>query len=115
VHEAGLMQAALDLATDAARRVGASAVRRVVLRVGAMSGVDSDALRFAFDALAPGALGPAAVLEVEEIPARCRCPGCGGEFEPDDVVFRCPACGTIGSELLRGGELELARVEVDVP
>ena len=81
MHESGLMQSA-DLAADYARRAGAGDIRRVVLRVGALSGVEPDALRFAFESLAPGTPAAGAALELEE------------------------AAGT---------ELELARIEVDVP
>jgi hydrogenase nickel incorporation protein HypA/HybF len=66
MHEAGLMQSALDLAADHARRAGAGNIRRVVLRVGALSGVEPDALRFAFEAMAPGTPAAGAVLELEE-------------------------------------------------
>jgi hydrogenase nickel incorporation protein HypA/HybF len=65
MHEAGLIQSALDLAADHARRAGAGTIRRVVLRVGAFSGVEPDALRFAFEALAPGTPAAGAALELE--------------------------------------------------
>jgi hydrogenase nickel incorporation protein HypA/HybF len=61
------MQTALELACDEAQRAGAVGVRRVVLRVGAASGVVLDALRFAFDALSPGTLADGAALEIEEV------------------------------------------------
>src|SRR5689334_18841157 len=69
VHEAGMMQTALEAAFDEARRAGAARVRRLVLRVGTESGVAPDALRFAFDALAPGTLADGAALDVEELAA----------------------------------------------
>jgi Zn finger protein HypA/HybF involved in hydrogenase expression len=69
VHEAGLMQTALEAACNEARRVGAIYVRRLVLRVGADAGVMPTALRFAFEALSPGTLAEGAKLDVEELTA----------------------------------------------
>jgi len=115
MHEAGLMQTALDLACDRARQAGGVAVRRLVLRVGADAGVEPDALRFAFEALAPGTPAGAAVLDIEVVPARTRCPGCDRGFEPDGPLLACPACGVIAGGLSSGQELELVRIEVSVP
>lgn len=67
MHEAGLMQTALEAACDEARRAGAVGVRRIVLRVGAESGVVPEALRFAFEALAVGTLADGATLDIEEL------------------------------------------------
>lgn len=65
MHEAGLMQTALDMAFDEARRVGAVKVRRLVLRIGSDAGIMPDALHFAFEALSKGTLADGASLEME--------------------------------------------------
>jgi hydrogenase nickel incorporation protein HypA/HybF len=67
MHEAGLMQTALEMACEEARRAGAVAVRRIVLRVGTDSGVVPDALRFAFDALSADTPAAGATLDVDEV------------------------------------------------
>jgi hydrogenase nickel incorporation protein HypA/HybF len=112
MHEAGLAQTALELACSEAQRAGASAIRRIVLRVGRFAGVEPEALRFAYEALVTGTPAAGAMLELETVAARCRCAACGGVFEPLDAVFVCPACGALDAQWLAGRELELARVEV---
>jgi len=66
MHEAGLMQTALEMACEEARLAGAIRVQRLVLSIGAGSGVEPDALRFAFDALSVGSLADGATLEFED-------------------------------------------------
>lgn len=112
MHEVGLMTQTLDLAASLARAQGATTIHRVVLRVGALAAVDADALRFAFDVAAAGSMADGAVLEIDEVPARCACSRCHREFEPPGPIWKCPDCGEAASRLSQGDELELATVEM---
>jgi hydrogenase nickel incorporation protein HypA/HybF len=112
VHEAGLAAAALELAADHARRRGAMRVHRLTLRVGDLSGVVPEALRFALEALSAGTPAEGAVFDIEVVTVECHCPACDRPFRPADVVYACPACGRISSDVRRGHELELVSLEV---
>ena len=100
------------MAVERATQAGASRIQRLCLRVGAMSGVVPDALRFAFDVVCQGTAAEGAVLEIEHVPAVCWCPNCQSEFECLDFVNECPRCHELSGDLRRGTELELANVEV---
>lgn len=96
-----------------AREHEATQVHRIVLRVGALSGVEPDALRFAFEAVIKGTPAANADLDLETVPARGRCADCDLEFDvQSDFIFTCPKCGRISGELVQGRELELARIEM---
>lgn len=112
MHEVGLMLSALELAAAEARRQGASRIHRLTLRVGALAGVEPDALAFAFDVASAGTPAEGATFAVEGVPVVCYCSGCQSEFRPADAVFRCPACGELSADVRRGRELELASLEV---
>jgi hydrogenase nickel incorporation protein HypA/HybF len=112
MHEAGLMQTALDMAFDQARIAGATRIHQVRLRVGQLSGVVPNALRMAFAAAIPGTAADGAELIVDEIAVRCQCEECGEEYCPEDVVYLCSNCGAINSLIQAGRELELASLEV---
>jgi len=84
----------------------------VMLRVGRLSGVDPDALAFAFEVVMAGGISQGATLKLEVVPTQCRCDGCGQRFEPVDVIFACPICGELSAHVLRGRELELTGLEV---
>jgi hydrogenase nickel incorporation protein HypA/HybF len=112
MHEVGLIMDAIEMATAYARQQGASTIHRIVLRVGAYSGVDAEALRFAFESASADTAAENADLQIEAVAARCRCEPCRMEFEPASPIFVCPQCGTVAPEMVQGGELELATLEV---
>lgn len=113
MHELGIAAEALQQTLDHAARAGASRVSRIVLRVGLFSGVDPEALRFAFSAVLPGTPAEGAEVEITTIAAVGHCPDCGKDFSPAaDLLFECPECGRISTTIVQGRELELSRLEV---
>ena len=107
------MESALALVQQEAATHQARQVERIVLRVGALAGVDAAALQFAFDVVARGTLAERATLEIDAVPATAFCSTCQREFSPDrGFIFACPTCGELGGEIRRGRELELSRIEM---
>lgn len=112
MHELGIMESALDAIRGQAALHGATRVTRIVLRIGALAGVDVDALRFAYEALAPGGPADGATLEIEQVPARAWCRRCDAEFGAGrGLVFQCPFCHEYSGEIRAGRELGIARLE----
>ena len=110
------MESALDAIRHQAVKHGATRVSKIVLRIGALSGVDLDALRFAYDALAPSSIAAGAALEIESVPARARCASCGTEFGVErGFIFQCPKCGEYSGDIKAGKELGIARLEFPNP
>ena len=112
MHELALMEELHHIALAAAAAQGANRIHAVKLRVGRLSGVDPDALAFAFEVVMAGGISKGARLELEVVPTVCRCGGCGQRFEPVDVVFACPCCGELSADVLGGRELEMTGLEV---
>jgi hydrogenase nickel incorporation protein HypA/HybF len=112
MHELALMEELQRIALATAAAQGAQRIHTVMLRVGRLSGVDPDALAFAFEVVMAGGIGQGATLELEVVPTQCRCGGCGQRFEPVDVIFACPICGELSAHVLRGRELELTGLEL---
>jgi hydrogenase nickel incorporation protein HypA/HybF len=113
MHELSIASAALQQALEQTRRAGAARVARIVLRVGAISGVDVEALRFAFTAILPGTAAEGALLDIEPVAAIATCPECRSDFSAGaDFLFACPACGRLSTAIKQGRELDLTRLEV---
>lgn len=106
------MRDALDLAVAEANKAGAARVHRMRLRVGVLSGVVPEALRFAFEALSPGSPAEGARLDLDPVSAVYWCEPCGREFTAPDILDPCPGCGNTAATLRCGLELELTSVEV---
>ncbi len=112
MHEVGIIESTLDVVRREAARHGAAAVTRVVLRIGALSGAEPDALRFAFEAVRPGTVAADAELEIELVPARAHCAACAADFTVEHgFLCACPRCDALSGDLRAGRELELARLE----
>ncbi len=113
MHELGIAESALALALTEARKAGAARIQRIVIRVGALSGVDPEALRFGFTAVLPGTAAEGAELQIDPVAALAYCQGCQQDFAPDTVhFFECPRCGRLSGTLKQGRELDLVRLEM---
>jgi hydrogenase nickel incorporation protein HypA/HybF len=112
MHEIGLMQAALSVALDYAQTQGAQQIHRLQLQVGELSGVDPDALAFAFDVVSNGTLAEKAELELIAIPVSCYCSSCQQMFHPSDWVYECPCCHQLSADIRQGRALELTSLEI---
>ena len=112
MHEVGIMESALAAVRDEAAKHGATRVSRIVLRIGMLTGVDHEALRFAYEALTPATLADGAVLEIESVPARAHCAACAREFSvTQGFILQCPQCGEFCGDIRQGRELAIARLE----
>ncbi len=111
MHEVSIMTEALRMAMDAAKSAGATRVLKLRLRIGTLSGVVPEALRFAFDVVVQGTMAEGATLEIETVRAACWCATCQAEFECENFFNECPRCHDVSGELRRGREMEIADVE----
>ena len=114
MHELSIAQCLIESACEAAARENAQRVTRLVARIGALSGVVEEALRFSFDVAAEGTACAGAALDVEKVLVTVMCPRCECPRELADVwQFACPVCGTPTSDVLTGRELDLVSVEIE--
>ena len=81
MHELALSQSILDLVLECAAAERLRTVTRVVVEVGAAAGVDSEASRFCFDAVAEATAARGAELVILGVSLRARCGTCRHEFE----------------------------------
>jgi hydrogenase nickel incorporation protein HypA/HybF len=115
MHEVGIANSIIEAGqTEAARHAGSKLVR-IGVRVGALAGVDEDALRFAFTVLIQGTELEAVVFEIQSCPRRNRCLECDHEFESGVYSDPCPRCRSERSIVVGGEELDIAFVEVEDP
>src|SRR5215467_14535132 len=112
MHEIGLMQRMVEVALERATNAGARHVQRVMVRVGAESGIVPDVITFAFDVATRATIAEGAELQIEDVPTACFCAACDLDFAPADALHECPSCHRLGVEVRRGREFELASLEI---
>ena len=113
MHEVSLMQQTLDIVLAHAERSHARHVSKVRLRIGDDSGVLPTAMTFAFGVVTGGTIAEGAKLVIETVPVTCYCRICDREFTPTDIVYECPLCGVVSSDVRTGRELEVTSIEVE--
>jgi hydrogenase nickel incorporation protein HypA/HybF len=119
MHEVGIASSILEAGHEAtARRAGAKLVG-IGVRVGVLSGVDIEALRFAFECITAETEDEKVVLTTERCPRVNRCQKCGRESEsPPASPFTdapCPHCHSTETHFVSGDQLDIAFIEVEEP
>jgi hydrogenase nickel incorporation protein HypA/HybF len=112
MHEVSIMAQTLEIATEYAYNQGANQIHRLKMRIGALSGVVSEALNFAFDVVTKGTIAEGARLEIEIVPVVCYCLHCQIEFQPTNLFYECPQCDRLSNKIIAGREIELTSLEV---
>lgn len=113
MHELGIASAILDAVRNETEKRPGTHVTKVGVRVGALSGVEPEALSFGFSALVQGTTLEPLALEIEPVPRRQRCPACDITFEVTEESLACPRCASGNTTLAGGEELDLAYLEVE--
>ena len=113
MHELSLMQEILKVIEEQVRINEVKKVHEVHLKVGKLMAVVPSSLHFCFEILAKGTILEDATLEIEEVPVRCKCKKCGGEFVVESFIFACPDCKSNDLDQLSGNEFMVHTMEVD--
>ncbi|MBN1254135.1 MAG: hydrogenase maturation nickel metallochaperone HypA [Deltaproteobacteria bacterium] len=113
MHELSVAQGLLEIIEQEARPYPGARVTQVRLRIGKLSAVVPDALRFAFEAITRGGIAEGASLEIEEVPLRIRCRQCAKEFTVENPFMICPRCEGLDVEMVSGRELEITSMEIE--
>ena len=115
MHELSIASAILDAVRKEAEKLSGAHVTKVGVRIGALSGVEPEALSFGFSVLVQGSDMDPLALVIEPVPRRQRCPECDFTFEVGDESLACPRCAKPDTLFAGGDELDLAYLEVEGP
>jgi hydrogenase nickel incorporation protein HypA/HybF len=113
MHELSIAQSIVDVVREEAARHAAGRVIRIGLRIGELSGVNADALRFGFQMTVQETDLKDVDLDIEEVALRHRCTQCACEFAVADYEISCPSCGTLETRAVAGDEMQVAYLEVE--
>lgn len=111
MHELAVCQSIVAQVEQIARERN-SRVHSITLRIGPLSGVETELLQHAYPLASAGTRSAAAALIIESLPVRVRCRGCGRETQARPNRLVCSHCHDWQTDLLSGDELLLASVEL---
>jgi hydrogenase nickel incorporation protein HypA/HybF len=87
----------------------------VSVRIGHLRQAIPSSLRFYFGIVTRETIAEGAELELEIVPGRLQCQGCGHGWEVEYPAFRCPRCAGGDVVVFSGNELEVESIQVEDP
>jgi len=113
MHELSIAQNIIEIISEQCIKNGYNRIESVNLRIGRASGIMSDALLFAFDAIKADSIARGAVLNIVEVPVSGHCNGCSGDFIVEEAyILACPLCGGSSFRVVAGREMDIIDMEV---
>lgn len=103
----------LRIVEDHMARNNVTRLKRLNIKVGGLTAVEPEQLRFCFVVCTAGTPMEGAVLDIEEVPLAGRCTGCGAEFRMEYFLQSCPACDGPSVIKAAGDELEVVSMEAE--
>jgi len=95
--------------------LAAARVERVNLRVGRLTAVVPESLRFCFGIVSRDTALDGAELSIDDVPVVAQCLDCGARSGIEEPPFVCGACGDGHLEIVSGRELTVTSIEVADP
>ena len=113
MHELSIALGIVKIAEEESRKAQASKVTAIELEIGSMSGIELDALEFAWPVAVKDTILAEANREVDWIEAKARCIECQHEFDVENSYDSCPLCNSYFKDIYKGKELRVKSLEVE--
>ena len=114
MHELAIMSGIFSTCFDEAEKAHAKIITRISVVIGERAGVETEALKFSFEALSKETIAENAVFDIEHIPCQGQCNNCQYSFNVEDIFFlQCERCGS-DAKLKSGQELYVASIEIEI-
>jgi hydrogenase nickel incorporation protein HypA/HybF len=113
MHEMSLCEGIVQVIEEQASSQNYQSVEKVWLEIGALAGVELDALRFGFDVVTKGTIVENAQLEIIQIDGSAWCMPCEKTVSVAQRFDPCPHCGSYQIQVTGGDELRIKELEVN--
>lgn len=113
MHELSLAEGILQIVEDAAAQQGFKRVTEVRLEIGALSGVEVEALSFCLDMVLKDSIAAGARVELEKVPGSGFCLECGETVPVNALYDACPRCGGYQVQATGGTEMRVKDLMVE--
>jgi hydrogenase nickel incorporation protein HypA/HybF len=111
--EFSLVQEIFRVIYSHAQKHKATAVTKVVLRFGPLSGIEPYLLKRAFDTFKERTIAGNAELVLNKDGVSIRCRDCETISVEETLLFRCKKCNSVNVEVKDCGDLILERLEME--
>ncbi len=109
MHEFTIVQSMLDLCEKHAK---GKEVDRVVVSIGALSGIEPHFLEDSFDVFKENSVCKNATLDINLIDITILCNSCRTKSKVENYNFFCPKCNSGDTKILSGQEMNIEYLEL---
>ena len=113
MHEMTLAESVLDVVEAYASREACLRIKIVRLEIGKLSGVEPDAMRFCFDAVARGTMAEGAALDIVEQDGYAWCFDCRLQVPVEKRTDPCVVCGGFRLQMMEGTAMRVKEMEIE--
>jgi hydrogenase nickel incorporation protein HypA/HybF len=113
MHELSIVMSVVEAAMEVARENRAESISAIELEIGALSGVELDALAFAWPEGVKYSILAQANKTFTLIPGLASCSECNLSFPVDTLYDPCPMCGSYFVQVTRGRELKIKSITLE--
>ncbi len=115
MHEYSLTLNLIETLDEERIKNNAKKLKKISLKIGKFSGVEPILIFHCFEILKKEKEEfKEAELQIEIENPQVKCKNCGNVFEPEDFPFICPNCGNIYNEMIKGFDIIIEKIEMEI-
>ena len=103
----------VEIAESEAKKNNAKVISKLELDIGIVSGIELDALNFAFNSIKHETMLKYAEIKINIIKAKSKCENCNFEYDVEDVYSLCPKCNSYKTNIIQGKEIKIKSILID--
>jgi hydrogenase nickel incorporation protein HypA/HybF len=111
MHELRIAEDLSAIVLQAAEKEKLAKVTRVNISFGQLVQIVPDIFEFAFRESVRDTLASTAEVNIEIVPVKLKCNGCGSNFQLKENNFACNSCGSTDLNIINGKELFIKSIE----
>jgi hydrogenase nickel incorporation protein HypA/HybF len=113
MHEMSLCENILQILEQQAKVQQYHKVKTVWLEIGALAGIEVEAMRFSFEVVMQNSLADGALLEIIHVPGQAKCLQCHQQVTVQQLYDECPECGGYQLQIYDGEQMRIKELEVE--
>jgi hydrogenase nickel incorporation protein HypA/HybF len=113
MHEVSIAQSIISIVERSIPENNSKKVTSVYLSIGKLSGIENEALKFAFSIIKKDTILRDAEMIIETIYGKAVCNDCGNNFELSEYATPCPTCNSFSLKITEGKEMNVTHIELE--
>ncbi len=113
MHEYSIIQALINQVENIAKENGAKEVKKIIIKIGVMSGVEVELLKIAYDTfkeISPFTKSSKLIINLQKV--KIKCLECNSENELKKSEYLCPKCKSDKLDIIDGEDMYLESLEM---